>query len=76
MLRGATRLPGWGKGTVDQTGRQAQLCAQIGLPGCHLTLVGLMIQTGEVEQAMEDEDADLGGEGMAEVLGLARGGVE
>ena len=39
-------------------------------------MVGLVVEAGEVEETVKEEDAELGGEGVAVLGGLAGGGVE
>jgi len=54
----------------DETLREAQLCAEESFAAGHLAGVGFVIVTGEVEQAVEDEDLNFCRERMTLVNGL------
>jgi hypothetical protein len=60
----------------DERGGEAEVGTELGFAVGHLAAVGLVVEAGEVKQAVEEEDADLVAEGVAEGVGLADGGVE
>ena len=62
--------------SVDQADGELEFGAEFGFAGGHLAGVGLVVEAGEVEQAVEEQDADLDVEGVAEGGGLAGGSVE
>ena len=76
--RGWRRLFADGRsgGAGDEGIGEAELGAKVGFAGGHLALVGLVVETGEMEEAVKQEDAELVGEGVAVFGGLAGGGVE
>ena len=47
--------------------------AQTGLVSCHLAAVAFMIVAGEMKQAVQGEDFDLVGNGMAQQSGISSG---
>jgi len=46
----------------DEALREAETGAEEAFAAGHLSCVGLMVMTGEMEQAVEDENFDLNGE--------------
>jgi hypothetical protein len=67
---------GLGGDAGDERGGEAEFGAELGFAVGHFAVVDLVVEAGEVKQAVEEEDADLVAEGVAEGLGLAGGGVE
>ena len=63
-------------GALNQAGRQAQLQTQIPFLPAHVAVVSLVIETGQVQQAVEQQNADLRVHRMALDPGLAPGGIE
>jgi len=47
------------RGTFDERGGKAELAAEFGFAGRHLSLVSLMVHAVEMQKAVEDEDAKL-----------------
>ena len=45
--------------------REAEPGAELAFAAGHLAVIAFVVVTGEMEQAMENQDLDLGGEGMA-----------
>ena len=60
----------------DQSDGQTQFAAQFALAGGHLAVVGLVVQAGEMQQPMQQEDADLIAQRVPEGRGLTGGGIE
>jgi hypothetical protein len=53
---------------------KVELVAEFLLAAGHFAVVGFVVVSGEVEQAVEDKDFQLAGEGVALSGGLAEGG--
>jgi hypothetical protein len=64
------------RGAGDEGGREFEGGAESCFAGSHLAVVGLVVQAGEVKQAVEDEDAELFFERVAILRGLTGGGFE
>jgi hypothetical protein len=62
------------RGALDEALGKAETGAEEALAASHFAVVGLVVVTGEVEEAVEDEDLDFSGEGMALLGGLTAGG--
>ena len=60
----------------DESRGQAEVGAEIGLPGGHLTTVGLVIKTGEMKQPVEEQDTEFDVEGVLMLGGLPGGSRE
>jgi hypothetical protein len=58
---------------LEEPLRQAKLCAQVALAAAHLASIGFVVVTGQVQQAMENQDLKLDGQGVAQLRGLAAG---
>jgi hypothetical protein len=58
----------------DEALRQAEAGAEPALAAGHLAGVGFVVVTGEMEQAVKDEDFDFGRERMTLLAGLAQRG--
>jgi hypothetical protein len=63
-------------GAFDEGGGEAELAAEGGFAGGHFAVVGFVVFAGEVEEAVEDENFDFVGQGVAVGGGLAGGGFE
>jgi hypothetical protein len=73
---GDRRYLSWLCGAFDEAEGEIESGAEEALAAGHLAGVGLMVVSGEVEQAVEDEDLDFGGEGVPLSCGLLAGGVD
>jgi len=62
-----------GASALDQSLRQMQSGAQEPLAARHLPRVGLMVVAGQVQQAVQNENLDFGGERMVLLARLAQG---
>ena len=63
-------------GAGDEGVGEAELGAEDGFPGGHFAGIGFVVEAGEVQEAVEEENAEFGFEGVAVFGGLAGGGVE
>jgi hypothetical protein len=61
---------------VDKSDGEFEGLAELGFAGGHFAGVDFVVHPGEVEEAVEEEDADFVGEGVAVFGGLAPSGVE
>jgi hypothetical protein len=61
-----------GRGSLDQTLRQAEPRAQTAFPPLHLAGIGFVIVSGQVQQAVQDEDFQFGRQGVSLLDGLAK----
>ena len=55
---------------------EAEFAAEGGFAGGHLSVVGLVIEAGEVEETVEEEDSYLVAQGVTIGGGLASGGFK
>ena len=58
---GAWFFRGCSCGAFDKSGGEVELTAEGGLAGGHFSVVGLVVFSGEMEKAMEEEDFNLFG---------------
>ncbi len=63
-------------GAFDESRREIEFAAEEGFAGGHFAVVGFVIFAGEVEEAVEEQDADFVAQGVAVGGGLAGGGVK
>jgi hypothetical protein len=61
---------------LNQARREAQLQTQVPFLPAHVTVVSLVIESSQVQQAVEQQNADLSFDRMALGPGLAPGGIE
>ena len=61
---------------LDQGRRKPKLATKFGLTSGHLTIIGLMIESAKVKQAMEQQDANLVTQIMPIGRGLTRSGLQ
>ena len=61
-------------GAFDEALRETETGAEKAFAAGHLACVGFMVIAGEMEEAVEDEDFDFGGERVALLDGLAERG--
>jgi hypothetical protein len=62
--------------SVDEAAGEFELGAEGGFASGHLSVIDFMVLAGEVEETVEEEDADFGVERVAVGDGLAGGGVK
>ncbi len=62
--------------SIDQADRQEKLGAQLRLASGHFALVPLVVQTGEMKQAVQQEDFDLNLQRMPVGLRLTPSGIQ
>ena len=63
-------------GAVDEAYGELERLAKLGLAGGHFAGVDFVVHAGEVQETVEEEDAELFGESVAVLGGLAAGGLE
>ena len=62
--------------SLDESVREFEFGAERGFAGGHLSVVGFVIETGEVEEAVEEEDSYFIAQRVAVGDGLTGGGFE
>src|ERR1700729_545938 len=60
----------------DQGRRQPKLAAKLGLTSGHLSIIGLMIESAEMKQAMQQQDTNLVAQVVSIGSGLTRGRLQ
>ncbi len=60
----------------EQAGGQAKAPAQEALAGAHFAVVGFVVHACQVQEGVQEQDAELGVEVMATGAGLAGGGLD
>jgi hypothetical protein len=63
-------------GALDESSRETELAAELSFTRGHLAVVGLMVETGEMEEPVEEKDLYFVAQGVAVNSGLTCGGFE
>jgi hypothetical protein len=66
----------WRLGAFDEALREFEAGAELEFAAGHFSVVGFVVVSGEVEEAVEDEDFQFAGEGVALIGSLAAGGID
>jgi hypothetical protein len=67
---------GFSRGALDEGGGETEFAAEGGFAGGHFAVVGFVVLAGEVEEAVEEEDANFVAQGVAVGGGLTGCGFE
>jgi prepilin-type processing-associated H-X9-DG protein len=62
--------------TLDECVGKAEFAAQFGFADGHVAVIGLVVETGEVQKAVKEQDADLVAEAVTVGRRLTGGGFE